>query len=384
MDGRSVAEVDAATVAAFRRGDEEAFDRISRQHFRELHVHCYRMVGSFDDAEDLVQDTLLRAWRHRDSYEGRATIRAWLYRIATNACIDAIRRRSRETPMDAPGEGLTIADAGADADVGADADDALPRYARFPWMQPYPDTLLDVAGGEADPPDARLVARESIELAFLATIQRLPPKQRAVLILRDVLDFSAVETAEVLDDSAAAVNSALQRARATMRARRGPASTAPTPAPVQAPTPAPITTLMAARTRPTTRTATSNTSFADAVMLQAYMDAAGRGDVEAMVALLRDDVRMTLLPAGRTWEGRHAVTCEMLERQKDFGDAKVIAIAANRQPAMAVYRRRAGDSDYRAWAIVVLGVTEGKLREIATFASPELFRRFDLPPALPS
>lgn len=196
-------EVDAAIVAAFRRGDDDAFGRISRNHFRELHIHCYRMVGSFDEAEDLVQDTLLRAWRNRDSYEGRASIRAWLYRIATNTCIDSIRRRApRSAPID---------------------DSGVPRYSQFPWLQPYPDALLGTTGGNDDQPDARLVARETIELAFLATIQLLPAKQRAVFILREVLGFSAIETAEVLDDSSAAVNSALQRARGTVR-RRGATS----------------------------------------------------------------------------------------------------------------------------------------------------------------
>jgi len=328
-------EVDVAIVDAFRRGDEDAFGRISRHHFRELHIHCYRMVGSFDEAEDLVQETLWRAWRNRDSYEGRATLRAWLYRIATNACIDAIRRRA---PRPAPSE-----------------DSGGPEYSQFPWMQPYPDALLDTTGGHNDQPDARLVARETIELAFLATIQLLPAKQRAVLILRDVLGFSATETSQVLDDTPAAVNSALQRARATVRRRRAPTSAPP---PVE----------------PT---------FGELVFLQAYIDASERGDVDAIVDLLRDDVRMTLFPEGSTWDGRHEVACELFNRKDDFGEVRSVAIAANRQPAVAIYRRRSGDTEYRAWAVVLLGVVDGKLREIATFASPELFARFDLPRTLP-
>jgi RNA polymerase sigma-70 factor, ECF subfamily len=325
-------QIDAEIIAAFRRGDEDAFGRISRHHFRELHIHCYRMIGSFDEAEDLVQETLLRAWRNRDTYEARSTIRAWLYRIATNACIDAIRRRAARA-----------------ADV---PDHNVPGYAQFPWIQPYPDALLDTAGRDDDRPDAHLVARETIELAFLATIQLLPAKQRAVLLLRDVLDFSAVEAARILDDTPAAVNSALQRARATVARHRAKAG-APSPE--------------------------AKASFADLVFLQAYMDASDRGDVDAIVRLLRDDVRMTLLPQGVTWDGRDAVACEFLRRKDEDGDVKMVAIAANRQPAVAVYRRHSEASEYRAMAVVLLGVLDGKLHEIATFASPELFARFDLP-----
>jgi RNA polymerase sigma-70 factor (ECF subfamily) len=221
-------------------------------------------------------------------------------------------------------------------------------------MQPYPDALLDAPGASGgERPDARLIGRETIELAFLATIQLLPPKQRAVLILRDVLEFSAAETADVLEDTPAAINSALQRARVTIRRQRGQDDP---PAPASTPT------------------------FGELVFLQAYVDASERGDVDAIVGLLREDVRMTLFPDGVTWDGRDEVGCELLARKIDFGDVRSIAIAANRQPAVAVYRRRSGDAEYRAWAVVLLGVADGQLREIATFASPELFARFDLPP----
>jgi RNA polymerase sigma-70 factor, ECF subfamily len=336
-------DIDGATIVAFQQGDDEAFARISRRHFRELHVHCYRMIGSFDEAEDLVQDTLLRAWRHRHSYEGRSTLRAWLYRIATNACIDAMRTRDARGPA---------GDESEETPIGASVA-AAPDYARLAWLQPYPDALLDAGDAPDILPEARLVARESIELAFLAAIQLLPVKQRAVLILRDLLGFSAIETAEMLEDTPPAINSALQRARATVRARQ---PSAPSPAP----------------------------TFSEAAFLQIYLDASQRGDIDTIVDLLKDDVRMTLLPDGKTWNGRDEVVCELIERRHDFGDVRSIAIAANRQPAMAVYRRRTGDHDYRAWAIVLLGVLDGKLREIATFASPELFARFDLPLALPA
>src|SRR3954471_23685352 len=179
-------------VAAAKAGDETAFATLVERHHRELHVHCYRMLGSFDEAEDLVQETFLRAWRRRDSFTGGPGFRAWLYRIATNASLDAIRSRSRRVA-------------------------SLGSFAEVPWLQPYPDRLLDeVAPSEAEP-DAVLVARETIELTFLAVIQLLPPRQRAVLLLRDVLEWSAAETAAALELSVAAANSALQRARATLQ-----------------------------------------------------------------------------------------------------------------------------------------------------------------------
>jgi RNA polymerase sigma-70 factor (ECF subfamily) len=331
MTDRRDQEVDAAS--AFRSGDEDAFARISHHYYRELHVHCYRMIGSFDEAEDLVQETMMKAWQRRESYAGRAGVRAWLYRIATNVCIDAIRARTSR---------------GA-----SEAMDDRPRYSSFPWMQPYPDTLLDAVEGRSTAADERVVLRDTIELAFLATIQLLPAKQRAVLILRDVLDFSAVETAEFLEDSTAAVNSALQRARATLDKHRGSLDRGGR---------------------------ASGTTFNDAVLLQVFMDAQDRGDVNAIVDLLRDDVRMTLLPDGHTWDGRDEVARELRRKRADFdGDIRSVPIAANRQPAVAVYTRRTPEVNYQAWGIVLLGVREGKLREIATFTSPELFSRFQLP-----
>jgi RNA polymerase sigma-70 factor (ECF subfamily) len=322
---------DDAIAAAFTRGDPDAFDIVSRRHFRELHVHCYRMVGSFDEAEDLVQETLLRGWHRRDSYAGRAPLRAWLYRIATNVCIDALRSR----------RALDAQPAMPDA----------PRYAELPWLQPYPDALL---GSAAPPPapDAQVIMRDSIELAFLATIQLLPPKQRAALLLRDVLDFSAAEAAEILEDSTAAVNSALQRARETVQ-KKQLSRTALSP---------------------------SKATFDDAAFLQLFMDAQVRGDLDTIIDLLREDVRMTLLPQCETWEGREDVAREFRRRYASIdADIRTVPTAANRQPAVAVYTRAKGDTEFRAWGIVVLGASEGKLYEIATFTQPEVFARFELP-----
>src|ERR671915_187295 len=172
--------------------DETTFASLVEPHRRELHVHCYRMMGSFEEAEDLVQEALLRAWRARESIEGGPLFRAWLYRIATNVCLDALRRRSRRPT-------------------------AVSSFGEIPWLQPYPDVLLDELPAAEDSPDAVVVAKETIALAFLAVIQALPPLQRAVLILRDVLGWSARETAEILETSVTAANSALQRARATVK-----------------------------------------------------------------------------------------------------------------------------------------------------------------------
>jgi RNA polymerase sigma-70 factor (TIGR02960 family) len=181
----------------------DAFAARAERHRRELHVHCYRMLGSFDEAEDLAQETLLRAWRRRDSLRDDAGLRAWLYKIATNACLDAIKASKRRVPR-------------------ADS------FAEVPWLQPYPDRLLDEVAPPEEEPGAVLIARETIELTYLAVLQALPPRQRAVLILRDVLEWSAGETAEGLEMSVAAANSALQRARATLEQRRQPASATPT------------------------------------------------------------------------------------------------------------------------------------------------------------
>src|SRR5688572_27040025 len=184
--------------------DESAFAELTRRYRRELHVHCYRMLASFEDAEDLVQETFLRAWQKRATYQGRAPFRAWLYRIATNACLDFLARHERRVVE------LTAIGAPSGADV---------TLSHFEWLQPYPDRLLGDDLVQADA-DAKVIRRETIELAFLVALQCLPPKQRAVLILRDVLDWSAEETATLLASSVASVNAALQRARATLRRHR--------------------------------------------------------------------------------------------------------------------------------------------------------------------
>jgi RNA polymerase sigma-70 factor (ECF subfamily) len=212
---------DDPVVAAARAGDEAAFARLVERHRRELRVHCYRMVGSVDEAEDLVQETFLRAWRHIGGFEGRSTLRAWLYRIATNACLDALDGRARRVlPQD-----LEPATTGA----GAGLVDMVAR-TDVPWLQPLPDRLWEPAADREDEPDAVAVTRETIELAFIAALQHLPPRRRAVLVLRDVLGWPARQTAEHLGVTEASVTSALHRAR-TGRPRPLPTSSPRTPGP---------------------------------------------------------------------------------------------------------------------------------------------------------
>jgi len=190
--GKTAPDGTGDLVAAAIAGDESAFAALTERYRRELHVHCYRMLASFDDAEDAVQETLLRAWRSRDGFAGDGMFRAWLYRIATNVCLDARRRRAHRAGV-------------------------LRSFAEVPWLQPYPDRLLDEAAASGDEPGAAVIERETIELAFVAALQVLPPRQRAALIARDVLGWPASQTAVLLEMSVAAANSALQRARATMR-----------------------------------------------------------------------------------------------------------------------------------------------------------------------
>ena len=313
---------------------DQAFARTVDGYRSELRVHCYRMLGSFTDAEDLVQETLLRAWRARASFEGRSTARAWLYRIATNACLDTLRTHpERVVPV---------------GDVGD------PAPSEIPWLQPYPDRLLD--GPEE--PSALVIARETIELAYLATIQLLPANQRAVLILRDVLDFSAAETADLLDTSVASVTSALQRARATLKQHRPdePGEWRPAAEP----------------------------SAEERELLQRYMDAHARADSDAVVALMREDVRFTMPPQPTLYEGRAALAGFFAEAfgPGAAGEFRLVPTRANRHPAAANYVRRPGDTRFRAVSLDVLRFENGQLAEITTFDTT-LFPRFGLPEVLP-
>jgi RNA polymerase sigma-70 factor, ECF subfamily len=342
---QSVPSEEAAAVEAARGGDRDAFAGLCERYRRQLHVHCYRMLGSVDDADDLVQDTFLKAWEARGSFEGRSLFRTWLYRIATNACLDAVARRpKRVMPPDLrPAESRFSTD--------------LPPPVDLPWLQPYPDRLLEIPGSERDEPEAIVESRETIELAYLAAIQHLPPRQRAVLILRDALSWSAKETAALLDLTVAAVNSLLQRARATMRAKL-----------------------------PERRSEWSRAraiSPAERELLRRYIAASEAADARAFNALLAEDVRQTMPPIPTWWDGKElvgALNAYFLEGGSG-GDLRAIATAANRQPAAAFYLRKYGEDEFRLIAVDVLTMRDSLITEMDTF-DPYRCQGFDLPPVL--
>jgi RNA polymerase sigma-70 factor (TIGR02960 family) len=312
------------------RLNRDAFTQSVQRHHRELHVHCYRILGSFDESEDLVQETYLRAWRRRDTFEGRSSLRAWLYKIATNACLDALDKRPRR-----------VSPAGEVA-----------------WLQPYPDELLDELVDDRDNPESAAVSKETIELAFLVAIQRLVPLQRAVLILRDVLGCSAKETADVLETSLASVNSALQRARATMKEHLPEQRSAWAPG--------------------------TDATAAERELLEVYVRHTEAPDVSALKQLLSEDVRFSMPPQPGLWEGRdNVVSCwvEGTFGTDTFGSLRCTVTSANRQPAVACWVRPPGDDLYTALTIEVLRITDGEIAEIVTFGS-EVFESFGLPAAL--
>jgi len=316
------------------------FEDLVRRYRRELHVHCYRMLGSFDEAEDHVQEVLLRAWRSRERFEGRSSPRTWLYRVATNACLDTLRRDARRA-VPAPAGALSGAPPGSG-----------PSIAAMPWVQPYPDSLLDEMAAGQPGPEAVAVSRETISLAFLAAIQLLPPRQRAVLILRDVVSWPAAEVAGLLDMSVPAVNSALQRARTTLRDQwlDGRQDWAPPAEP----------------------------DSGQRRLLQRFMDAHEQADPEALIALLRHDVRLAISPQVGEWHGQE-VGDALRDGMTSLGQWRLLPIMANRQPGAAGYLRRPGQTAYFPFVLTVLRLEHGRLTDIAAFEQPSMFTAFGLP-----
>ncbi|MET7699346.1 sigma-70 family RNA polymerase sigma factor [Streptomyces sp. NPDC005485] len=323
-------------------GDSEGdFAALVESYRRELRVHCYRITGSYDDSEDLVQETCLRAWRARDTFEGRAGARTWLYRIATNACLDFQRRTARRPQRYEPVPGMNHGTGEAPA--------------RVTWLQPYPDDELPTA--EEDRPDVAAVSRETLELVFLAALQHLPPRQRAVLILRDVLGLSAAETAEALELTVASANSALQRARPTLRDHLP---------------------------RERADWSAGEPTEAQRAVLQRYMAAAEQLDFAAMTDLLSKDVTLTMPPNPFWFTGRDALA-EFLRPTLDpaspmfFGHWRHLPARANGQLAAGGYVRRPGTNVYRAQVLDVLRFGEDdRVVEITSF-EPHLFPAFGLP-----
>ncbi|WP_249138554.1 RNA polymerase subunit sigma-70 [Phycicoccus avicenniae] len=309
--------------------DEAGFAALTEPHRRELHVHCYRMLGSFEDAEDTVQETFLRAWRRRATYEGRASVRAWLYRIATNACLDLLARRRPD-----PATGGEVR-----------------------WLQPYPDVLLDeLPADAAQEPESRALSRETIELAYVVAVQHLAPRPRAVLVLRDVLGWPAKDVADLLGDSVHSVNSALQRARARMREHL-PAD------------------------RQSWTGPDGDATAQD--LVRRYTEASVAADVGALARMLRDDVRFAMPPSHGLVVGRDAVIADWTaEGFPQMSGLRAVPTAVNRQPAVAFYLWSESEGLHRPLTVDVLRISDGTVAEVTIFDA-DRFAGLGLPPNLP-
>jgi RNA polymerase sigma-70 factor (ECF subfamily) len=327
------------TIARARAGDEEAFRALTDPYRRELQVHCYRILGSAQDAEDMLQETLLAAWRGLDGFEGRASVRAWLYRIATNRCLNALRdgaRRPRELPappIDPP---------------------EPTRIGEAMWLEPYPDVLLDGIPDTAPGPDARYEIKEALGLAFVAGLQRLPPRQRAVLVLRDVLGYRAAEVADMLETSEISVNSALLRARAALEARLPAADRERAPLP------------RSARERE---------------LVGRFAEAFQDDDVDRVVALLTEDARLTMPPEPLEYEGPVAIGGFLLDRvcRRRPGSARLVPTRANGQPAFGYYLRDEHAPIAHASGLLVLTLEGDRISGITRFGDTGVFPYFGLP-----
>jgi len=331
-----------AGLARARAGDEEAFRELTEPHRRELQLHCYRILGSVQDAEDMVQETLLAAWRSLEAFEGRSSVRTWLYRIATNRCLNALRARSRR-PREVPAMG----------------DSLQPTRRTEPvWLEPYPDVLLDEIPDRSAGPAARYEARESIELSFVVALQHLPPRQRAAVVLADVLGFRTAEVAELLDTGEASVKGALQRARASLRARLPAADRERAPRP---------------------------NSAGERRLVGRFADAVQSGDVGEIVSLLTDDALLTMPPQPLEYQGHDAIAAFLRHRGELRGaPLQVVPTRANTQPAFGCYLPDAHAAIARPYGLIVLSLEGDAIAAITWFADTGIFRQFGLPRTLPS
>jgi RNA polymerase sigma-70 factor, ECF subfamily len=327
-------------VAAAKRGDEDAFGRLVAPFRRELQAHAYRMLGSAADAEDALQDALLGAWRGLPRFEGRSSLRSWLYTITTNAALKAIRRRPKRV--------LPI-DYGPAADPH---DRPAEPLLETVWIEPFPDEHLFVEDAAASP-EARYDERESVELAFVAALQHLPARQRAVLILRDVLGFSAREAAEMLDTTSSSVDSALQRAHRTVEQR------------------------LPAQSQQTTLRALGDADLR--AIVDGYMEAWESADVSAIAAMLADDATFAMPPHREWYVGRDVIADFLARFPLSDGARRLRPMRANGQPAFAHYSRDPYAGAFLAHGIHVLGLDGDRIRDITIFRTPEAFARFGLP-----
>ncbi|MGX9142317.1 RNA polymerase subunit sigma-70 [Mesorhizobium sp. 128a] len=322
--------------------DRPAFERLTAAHRRELKLHCYRMMGSLHEADDLVQDTFLRAWRGRSQFDGRGSLRGWLYTIATNSCLNAIKARSTahrilQQPERSPSSGRA---------TGGPA-------AELTWLEPYPDAELpDLVDGEPGP-ETRYETREAVQLAFVAAIQLLPPRQRAALLLCDVLGWSALETAQLLGGSTASINSALQRARATLGARY------PQGRPLQ-------------RSQPNRQ---------EAQLLERYMRAWQAANLDGLIELLREDATYHMPPWLEWYRGREAIRTFLDTVWGNFAGYRTVATRANGQPAVGVYASSHQDLVWRAHSLHVIEPADDKIASLTIYVpplGPELLAAFGL------
>jgi RNA polymerase sigma-70 factor (ECF subfamily) len=330
------------TLARARTGDEDAFRELTDPHRRELQAHCYRILGSMQDAEDLVQETLLAAWRSLEGFEGRASVRSWLYRIATNRCLNALRDRSRRP-----------------REVRAMADSPEPTRRTDPvWVEPYPDILLEEVPDRSSGPEARYEARESIELAFIVALQGLPPRQRAALVLRDVLGFSTAEVAEMLGTGELSVKGALQRARAELEKRLPPGGRDRAPRPESA---------------------------RERELVGRFADAVESGDIDDVVALLTDDALLTMPPQPLEYQGHEPIGAFLRHRAELRGaPLRVVPTRANTQPAFGCYLPDPQAAIARPYGLIVLTLDGDGIAAITWFADTAVFRHFGLPRTLPN
>jgi RNA polymerase sigma-70 factor (TIGR02960 family) len=338
--------VNGMTLTRARRGDAEAFRELTERYRRELHVHCYRILGSVQDAEDVVQETLLAAWRGLDRFQGRASVRAWLYRIATNRCLNVLRDTGRR----------------ARAPQAPDIPDERPEPTRVSeplWLQPYPDVLLKALPDAAPGPEARYETRESLGLAFVAGLQRLPPRQRAVLVLRDVLGFRSAEVADMLAGSEASVNSALQRARAALATRLQPGDRERAPLP---------------------------RSPGERDVVGRFAEAFEQGDVDGVVALLTDDAWLTMPPVPLEYQGPDAIG-KFLSTVPAGGALerfRLVPTHANEQPAFGFYLKDPQCAIARATGLLVLTLEGDRVSALTKFHDTSVLPYFGLPRTLPA
>jgi len=336
VNGCDDASVTEQTLARARAGDEDAFRELTDPYRRELQLHVYRIVGSAHDAEDLLQETLLAAWRGLEQFEERASLRAWLYRIATNRSLDAVRA-SRRRPEDQP---MT----------------QLPEPTRWNeplWLQPYPDVLLEGIPDEAPGPEARYETKEAIALAYIAGLQHLPPQQRAVLVLRDVLGYRAAEVAEMLETSEASINSLVRRARATFESRLPATSRERAPVP---------------------------NSKLEREIVGRFAETVENGDIDAMVALLTDDAWLTMPPLPHAYQGRNAISTFLRGAEERRGaPLRLVPTRANTQPAFGCYLSLPETDVARAYALFVLTLEGDQISAVTWFADSSVFPQFGLP-----